>query len=241
MQPSKLAALEVDSTGGAPALPFGSCVQLELAHGMWQCWLGKLQSSCLHAHLALSPDVDVIQQPGFRCCMLKAAVKMDEPKSLSPCAEIDCILPSQTEAAKGRPELDLMGRSATFLRIATICDAEATLLAWTPPFTLTATSCISAALCHAGTAEAGLDASAVSSTGLAEPLQTSRGDPAASPDVGAPQSPNLSSISAASTAVLPSEATHGRTSSAGTTAGSNRPRPGSTPACAPASGAAPHQ
>lgn len=46
MQPSKLAALEVDTTGGAPALPFGSCVQLEVAHGMWQHWSGTLQSSC---------------------------------------------------------------------------------------------------------------------------------------------------------------------------------------------------
>ena len=98
-----------------------------------------------------------------------------------------------------------------------------------------------ATFCHAGTEVASLDTSAVSNVGLAVPLQTSRGDPATSPDAVAPQSPDISSISAASTAVLPSEATHQRTSSAVTTASSSRPRPGSTAARAPASGDASHR
>ena len=61
MQPSKLAALEVDTTGGAPALPIGSCVKLEVAHGKWQRWADGLQSSCHHALLAVSPGFNAIQ------------------------------------------------------------------------------------------------------------------------------------------------------------------------------------
>ena len=53
VQPSKLAALEVDSTGGAPALPLDSCVQFELAHGMRNAGLASYKAA-VSMHLLLA-------------------------------------------------------------------------------------------------------------------------------------------------------------------------------------------
>ena len=105
MQPSKLAALEMDTTGGAPVLPSGSCVQLELDNGVWQHWSGKPQSSCHHALLASRPGVDAMQQPCARCYLQHSALEVDKPRSLSPRADTIFMPHLHVEAA--RVDLDL--------------------------------------------------------------------------------------------------------------------------------------